>query len=102
MSGSNLDWPLIAEATLDTLLMTGFSLLFTVLIGLPVGIALFLTGPNQFFAQRWFYQSLSFVVNVLRSVPFLIFLIVIFSLPRFFSVSFLWVSGAFPSLGSCA
>ncbi len=37
-------WPEIWDGTLDTLVMTGLSLLFTVLLGLPLGVALFLTG----------------------------------------------------------
>ena len=72
-------WPEIGEGTIDTLIMTGFSLLFTVLIGLPVGVALFLTSWSQRSAdpfvarlQSWTYATLSFVVNILRSVPFLI------------------------------
>src|SRR5690625_4055747 len=102
MTWANLDWPLIAQATIDTLLMTGFSLLFTVIIGLPVGIALFLTGPNQFFSNRWVYQSVSFVVNVLRSVPFLILLIVMISLSRYLAGTSLGVQGAIPPLVASA
>lgn len=102
MTWANLDWPLIAQATIDTLLMTGFSLLFTVIIGLPVGIALFLTGPNQFFSNRWVYQSVSFVVNVLRSVPFLILLIVMIPLTRYLAGTSLGVQGAIPPLVASA
>ena len=40
-------WPEIGAGTLDTLVMTGFSLLFTVLIGLPIGTVLFLTSWRQ-------------------------------------------------------
>src|SRR5690625_7453388 len=98
MSWTDMDWPLIAEATLDTLLMTGFSLLFTVVIGLPLGVALFLTGPKQFFANRVIYQSLSFVVNVLRSVPFLILLIVMIPLNRVLAGTSLVVLGAIQPL----
>ncbi len=102
MSWTDMDWPLIAEATLDTLLMTGFSLLFTVVIGLPLGVALFLTGPKQFFANRMIYQSLSFVVNVLRSVPFLILLIVMIPLTRVLAGTSLGVQGAIPPLVASA
>src|SRR5690625_494049 len=102
MSWTDMDWPLIAEATLDTLLMTGFSLLFTVVIGLPLGVALFLTGPKQFFANRVIYQSLSFVVNVLRSVPFLILLIVMIPLTRVLAGTSLGVQGAIPPLVASA
>src|SRR3546814_20534630 len=79
---ANMDWALIGEATIDTLLMTGFSLLFTILIGLPLGIVLFLTSKNQMMENGPVYHVLSFVVNVLRSVPFLILLIVMIPLTR--------------------
>ncbi|XOT98058.1 metal ABC transporter permease, partial [Alcaligenes pakistanensis] len=47
MNFSNLDWALIGEATIDTLLMTGVSLGFTAIIGLPLGVLLFLTSRKQ-------------------------------------------------------
>ncbi len=98
MMFSNLDWPLIGEATIDTLLMTGFSLVFTVLLGLPLGIVLFLTGKRQMMENAPVYQVLSFVVNVLRSVPFLILLIVMIPLTRVLAGTSLGVQGAIPPL----
>lgn len=98
MSFDNVDWPLIAEATVDTLLMTGFSLLFTVIIGLPVGIILFLTAKGQLMQNRAAYQSLSLVVNVLRSIPFLILLIVMIPLTRILAGTSLGVQGSIPPL----
>lgn len=98
MSFENIDWPLIAEATLDTLLMTGFSLFFTVLIGLPLGIILFLTAKGQLMQNNMTYQSLSLVVNVLRSIPFLILLIVMIPLTRMLAGTSLGVQGAIPPL----
>ena len=49
---ANIDWYEIWLATLDTFLMLGGSLLFTVLLGLPLGVLLFLTGPRQLFEQK--------------------------------------------------
>lgn len=98
MSFDNVDWPLIAEATVDTLLMTGFSLLFTVLIGLPVGIILFLTAKGQLMQNRMAYQGLSLIVNVLRSIPFLILLIVMIPLTRILAGTSLGVQGSIPPL----
>ncbi len=63
---SNVDWYDIWLATLDTLLMLGGSLLFTLLLGLPLGVLLFLTGPRQLFENGPLYDALSFVFNVLR------------------------------------
>lgn len=102
MNWSNIDWPLIWEASVDTLLMTGFSLLFTVLIGLPLGVILFLTSKNQMMHNAPVYHVLSFIVNVLRSVPFLILLIVMIPLTRVMAGTSLGVQGAIPPLVASA
>lgn len=102
MNWSNIDWPLILEATVDTLLMTGFSLLFTVLIGLPLGVLLFLTSKNQMLSNGPVYHVMSFTVNVLRSVPFLILLIVMIPLTRVMAGTSLGVQGAIPPLVASA
>ena len=59
----NIDWYEIWQATLDTLMMLGGSLLFTVILGLPVGIVLFLVGPRQMFEHRMIYALLSFEIG---------------------------------------
>lgn len=102
MNWSNVDWLLILEASVDTLLMTGFSLLFTVLIGLPLGVILFLTSKNQMLHNPPTYHVLSFIVNVLRSVPFLILLIVMIPLTRVMAGTSLGVQGAIPPLVASA
>ncbi|MFA7668205.1 MAG: methionine ABC transporter permease [Burkholderiaceae bacterium] len=102
MNFGNVDWLLIGEATVDTLLMTGFSLLFTIVIGLPLGVILFLTSPRQMLANTAIYQVLSFIVNVLRSVPFLILLIVMIPLTRVVAGTSLGVEGAVPPLVASA
>lgn len=98
MNWDRVDWALIGEATIDTLLMTGWSLLWTVLIGLPLGVYLYLTSERQLLENRLVYQVLSLVVNVLRSVPFLILLIVLIPFTRFIMGSALGVGGAIPPL----
>jgi D-methionine transport system permease protein len=102
MMFANIDWALIAEATVDTLLMTGFSLAFTIVIGLPLGVVLFLTSPQQMLANGPVYQVLSFIVKVLRSVPFLILLIVMIPLTRVLAGTSLGVQGAIPPLVASA
>ncbi len=99
---ANVDWWLIGQASIDTLLMTGFSLLFTVLIGLPVGVLLFLTSPGQILGNRAVYQTVAFIVNVLRSVPFLILLIVMIPLTRVLAGTALGVQGSIPPLVASA
>jgi D-methionine transport system permease protein len=98
-------WPEIGEGTVDTLIMTGLSLLFTVLIGLPMGVALFLTsGPQRSERppiariQGWMYTTLSLLVNVLRSLPFLILLILLIPATRWLVGTSLGVAGSIPPL----
>jgi D-methionine transport system permease protein len=98
-------WPEIGQGALDTVIMTAVSLLFTVLIGLPVGIVLFLTGwsqrserPRVARTQFWLYSVLSLVVNVLRSVPFLILLILLIPTTRALVGTSLGVQGSIPPL----
>ncbi|MFC3608096.1 methionine ABC transporter permease [Stutzerimonas tarimensis] len=95
---ANVDWYEIWLATLDTLLMLGGSLLFTVLFGLPLGVLLFLAGPRQLLENRPLYALLSLVVNVLRSLPFIILLIVMIPLTLLLVGTSLGVAGAIPPL----
>ena len=94
----NVDWVEIWQASLDTLSMLGGSLLFTTILGLPLGVLLFLTSPRQMFEQKGFYALLSFIVNVLRSVPFVILLIVMIPLTVLVTGTSLGVAGAIPPL----
>jgi D-methionine transport system permease protein len=98
MDFSLIDWGDIWQATWETLAMTGFSLLFTILLGLPLGILLFITGKRQLLEQRGVYRALSLVVNVLRSVPFLILLIVMIPVTVILVGTSLGVQGAIPPL----
>jgi D-methionine transport system permease protein len=78
--------------------MLGGSLLLTVAIGLPLGVLLFLTGKNQLHAMPKLYGSLSLVVNVLRSIPFIILMIVLMPVTYFLVGTKLGIRGAIPPL----
>ncbi|WP_374511566.1 methionine ABC transporter permease [Niveibacterium sp.] len=93
-----IDWAEIGTASLDTLIMLGASLLFTALAGLPLGVLLFLTGPRQLLRQPAVYGALSFAVNVLRSLPFIILLILMIPITVKITGTSLGVAGAIPPL----
>ena len=95
---SNIDWAEIGQATLDTLSMLGWSMLFTLILGLPLGVLLFLTSRRQLLEQPLVYGILSFVVNVLRSVPFIILLILMIPITVWLIGTSLGVEGAIPPL----
>lgn len=94
----NVDWPEIARATGDTLLMLGGSLALTVLFGVPLGVLLYLSGRGRLAANPLLNAVLSFVVNVLRSVPFIILLIVMLPVTVLLVGTSLGVAGAIPPL----
>jgi len=66
----------------ETLYMTLASALLAYLIGLPLGVLLAVTAPEGIRPMRALNAALGFVVNVLRSVPFLILLILVIPLTR--------------------
>lgn len=95
---ANLDWGEIGQACIDTLSVLGGALFFTVLLGLPLGVLLYLTGQHQLLPSPALYRSLSVVVNVLRSLPFIILLIVLIPLTTLLTGTSLGVPGAIPPL----
>jgi D-methionine transport system permease protein len=95
---ANVDWPGILQAAFETLTMLAGSLVLTVLFGLPLGVLLFLTGKGQMFARPGLNRFLSFVVNVLRSVPFIILLILMIPMTLALMGTSLGVRGAIPPL----
>ena len=102
MNFSDIIWPEIWQGTLDTLIMSGLSLLFSVLLGLPLGVLLFLTGKQQLLQQNSLYAGLSSVVNALRSVPFIILLIIMMPLTVLLLGTSIGVTGAIPPLVAAA
>ncbi|WP_281633455.1 methionine ABC transporter permease MetI [Flavobacterium luteolum] len=73
MSDSLID--LLLKGTWETIVMTFVSGFFGFLLGLPTGILLFLTRKNQILEQPVLNRTLSIVVNVFRSIPFIILIV---------------------------
>lgn len=66
----------------ETLYMTVTSTAVAYVLGIPIGIVLYITGKNGICRNRIVNTALGFVVNVLRSVPFLILLVAILPFTR--------------------
>jgi len=94
----NVDWAEISRATVDTLLMLGGSLVLTVILGIPLGVLLYLSGKGRLAANPVLNAVLSLIVNVLRSVPFIILLIVMLPVTVLLVGTSLGVAGAIPPL----
>ena len=94
----NVDWAEIGRASVDTLLMLGGSLVLTVILGVPLGVLLYLSGKGRLAANPVLNAVLSLIVNVLRSVPFIILLIVMLPVTVLLVGTSLGVAGAIPPL----
>lgn len=73
---------MMLEGIRDTVYMTIVSTLFGYILGLPLGIALALTDKNGLRQNRTIYRTLDVIINITRSVPFLILLIVVMPLTK--------------------
>ncbi len=92
------DWGELGQACIDTLLMLAGSLSLTVLIGLPLGVLLYLTGKGQLRAMPALYGLTALLVNILRSIPFIILMIVLMPLTYVLVGTKLGIRGAIPPL----
>jgi len=81
MSWENL-WPLIFNATLETLYMVLFATFFTVLIGLPLGVLLFVSRRNGILPMPRLHSVLGTIINVGRSLPFVVLLVALIPFTR--------------------
>lgn len=77
---------MIVEGTGATLYMTLVSTLIAYLLGLPMGIALVVSAPGGLKPNKVLYKILDVVVNIVRSIPFLILLMLVIPFTR-------WVVG---------
>lgn len=86
-------WPRLAQASLTTLYMVGASTFLTVLLGLPLGVLLVLSDKRGLRPRPLLNKLLGAVVNLTRSLPFIILLVVLIPFTR-------WVVGT--SIGPTA
>lgn len=73
---------LLLTGTIDTLLMVGISAFFALLLGLPMAIVLVNTSENGIYPSKRINHALGWVVNVTRSVPFLILMVALIPFTR--------------------
>jgi D-methionine transport system permease protein len=74
---------LIIKAVIQTIQMVGFSFIFSIVLGLPLGILLFVTRKGQILENQPVFTVLNAIINIFRSVPFIILLVAIIPITRF-------------------
>ena len=84
---------LLVNATLETCYMVALSTLIATLVGLPLGVVLYVTRKGSILEKKAVYQVLAAIVNVTRSIPYIILMIAIIPFTR-------WIVGS--SIGTNA
>lgn len=74
--------PKLFDSFVETAIMMGFASAAAILIGLPLGTLLYLSGPRMKNANSIIHQSLNIFINIVRSFPFLLLVVVMQPLIR--------------------
>lgn len=94
----HLKWEQLFAATLETLYMTALSGIATFALGLLLGLALFLTARGGLFQNRALYSIISLVVNIFRSIPFIILIVLLIPVTKALIGTILGANAALPAL----
>ncbi|MCQ4105823.1 ABC transporter permease (plasmid) [Erwinia persicina] len=85
-------------ATGETLYMTALSGVATFVLGIVLGLALFLTARGGLFQNRVIYSVISVLVNVFRSIPFIILIVLLIPFTKTLIGTILGANAALPAL----
>jgi len=85
--------PIIWKSIIETFQMVTVSLVFSVVLGVFLGILLVLTRPGQSFENKFVYNLFNIIVNILRSIPFIILLFFILPFTKFIAGTTIGVQG---------
>lgn len=94
----HLKWEQLWAATQETLYMTVLSGIATFVLGIILGLALFLTARGGLFQHRLLYSVISIVVNVFRSIPFIILIVLLIPFTKTIVGTILGANAALPAL----
>lgn len=94
----NVNWEKMWDATYETLYMTALSTFFTFVFGLALGIILFLSSPHQLWANRIVNMLTGSIVNIFRSIPFIILIILLIPFTKILVNTIIGPNAALPAL----
>ncbi|RDU36951.1 ABC transporter permease [Neobacillus piezotolerans] len=94
----NVVWENMWAATLETLYMTGISVVITFVLGIILGLLLFLTGKGNLWENAFVNKIIGAFVNVFRSIPFIILIVLLIPFTVFVVGSMIGENAALPAL----
>ncbi|HZG72670.1 MAG TPA: methionine ABC transporter permease [Chondromyces sp.] len=94
----NVDWEKMWEATTETLYMTGISVIATFVLGILLGLLLFLTSKDQIWENKFVYTIIAAFVNIFRSIPFIILIVLLIPFTKVIVGTIIGEDAALPAL----
>lgn len=94
----NVKWPKMWEATVETLYMSGVSVLITFILGILLGLLLFLTAKGNIWENKVINSIVASFVNIFRSIPFIILIILLIPFTKWLVGTMLGAKAALPAL----
>ncbi|MBN8209928.1 ABC transporter permease [Bacillus sp. NTK071] len=94
----NVNWDNMWEATLQTMYMTAISVLATFILGIALGLLLFLTTKGNIWENKLVNGIIAGIVNLFRSIPFIILIILLIPLSVYIIGTMLGANAALPAL----
>lgn len=95
---SQIDISKLQEKTIETLYMTGISIIVVAILGLILGLLLFETSDRKGILSRLLYWLVVIFVNIFRSIPFIILIVLLIPFTKIFLGSMSGVKGSLPAL----
>ncbi|OPA11651.1 methionine ABC transporter permease [Bacillus cereus] len=95
---ANVDWSQMLEATGETLYMTAIAALATFVLGLILGLLLFMTAKDNLWENKSINTVIGAFVNIFRSIPFIILIILLIPFTKILLGTILGASAALPAL----
>ncbi|WP_342558693.1 methionine ABC transporter permease [Metasolibacillus sp. FSL K6-0083] len=94
----NVNWDKMWQAAYETIYMTAVSAVITFILGLAIGILLFLTSPYQLWANKIVHFITGSIVNIFRSIPFIVLIILLVPFTLFLVGTIRGTNAALPAL----
>lgn len=85
---------LYRDSIIETATMVGYALVISTIIGLFLGIVLVVTRANHLYENKVIYQILNIIINILRSLPFIILMVAIIPFTKLIVGTSIGVKGA--------
>ena len=99
---SRVNWDKVQDKTIETLIMTFESLIAVFIVGLFLGLLLYLTSNSKSTFGRGFYAVVTAIVNIFRAIPFIILIVLLIPFTKALIGTIIGVQAAIPALSISA